>query len=530
MLFWILTSALVAVIALLFMLALLRRHAAATPAAAYDVQVYRDQLADLEKDRQRGVIAPDEADRTRLEISRRMLEADRAAQAPQGTGAAPRAASVVMAGVVLAVLGGAFALYQQLGAAGLPDRPLKLRLAEADALYDSRPKQDEAEQAAVAARGPMPEIDPQFTELMERLRKAVADRPNDLRGLELLATNEMNTGNFRAGWETQRRLIALKGEAATAEDYARLGEFMTVAAGGLVTPEAEAALATAMEKDRGNGLALYYLGLMMGQNQRPDRAFRMWDALLRQSSPDAPWVPVIAENIEALAWLAGEENYSPPMPAGGGPSEADIAAAAEMTPEDRAAMIRGMVEQLNARLANEGGTGADWAKLISSLRMLGEGPRSEAVLAEARGKFADRPEDLAGIEAAAQVPLGEPAPPPASVAPESAAPESAAPAEPAGTGAAPLPGPSAEQMRDAAEMAPEDQQAMIEGMVNGLVERLTTEGGSPEEWARAISSLATLGKADTAREVLAKAKAAFADTPQAQAALDATAQAAGLAP
>lgn len=518
MLFWILTAALVAVIGLLVVLALLRPGAPASPSALTDVQVYRDQLADLEKDRERGVIGEEEAARTKVEISRRLLEADRIAAAGADSRPAPQGASAVMAGLAVAMLAGAFGLYQWLGAAGLPDVPLKARLAAADQRYDARPGQDEAEKLALAERGPAPPVEPQFAELMERLRKAVADRPNDLTGLELLATNEMNTGNYRAGWEAQRRLIALKGEAAEAQDYARLGEFMTIAAGGLVTPEAEAAFSSAMAKDNRNALSLYYLGLMMGQNDRPDRAFRLWDALLRGSAPTDPWVPVVQQNIEALAWIAGETDYTPPLPAGGGPSAEDIAAAEAMSPEERAEMIRGMVESLNARLANEGGTGADWARLISSLRMLGEEGRADAVLGEARGKFAALPEELAAIEAAGQTPLG--APLPAAPAPEAGAAD--APAAP--------PGPSAEQIEDAAQMSPEDRQAMIEGMVSGLVDRLATEGGSPEEWARAIGSLVTLGKPDQAREVLAKAQTAYAGNAEALGALEATAKATGLTP
>lgn len=521
MLFWILASALVALIGLLFVLALLRRPQADAPAAAYDVQVYRDQLAEVEKDEARGVLSPEEAGRTRLEISRRMLEADRKVQAAQGPAEAPRGLSVAVAGLVVVVLGGAFGLYQWLGAAGAPDEPLAMRLAEADKLYDSRPSQADAEKAAEAQRGPAPEVDAQYKQLMDKLRQTVTERPNDPRGLELLASNEMNLGNFHAGWEAQRRMIALKGDAASAEDYATLGEFLTVAAGGLVTSDAENAFAQALQKDPANGLALYYIGMMMGQNGRPDRAFRAWDALLRISKPDDPWVPVISQNIEALAWLAGEENYTPPN-MGRGPNAADMQAAANMSPEERMQMIRGMVDQLNDRLANEGGPVEDWAKLISSLRMLGEADRAAAILTEARSKFAADAAALEKLDAAGQAPVG-------AAAAAQGAPMGGAPAM-GGPAAGGLPGPNAQQMQDAAAMTPEERQSMVEGMVNGLVERLESQGGTGAEWARAVSSLATLGKADAARAVLAKAQAALADKPADLAAVTAAAQAAGLAP
>lgn len=418
MLFWIICATLVAAIAFALALTLLRPRGQALPAGAQDLQVYRAQLAEVEKDLARGVLSPEEAARSRVEISRRLLEADRALQAA-GTAAAeaPRRGTVAAAALVVAALAGAFAIYDRLGAAGLPDAPLAGRLAEAETLYQARPDQAAAEATAAAERkaaeaqaaaagNPVPQPDPKYLELMERLRQAVASRPNDPQGLALLSENEMALGNFRAGWEAQRRLIALKGDRAEAADYTRLGELMTIAAGGLVTADAEAAFAKALDMNPKDGLALFYVGLMMGQNERPDRAFRLWDASLRASPPEAPWVAEIAQGIETLAWLAGEQDYTPPLPVPAGPSAEQMQAAEGMAPADRLAMIRGMVENLNARLANEGGSAEDWAKLISSLRVLGEADRAAAIATEARTKFTGRAGDLAKIEAATQVPLG----------------------------------------------------------------------------------------------------------------------------
>lgn len=417
MLFWIICATLVAAIAFALALTLIRPRGQAAPAAAQDLQVYRAQLAEVENDLARGVLSPDEAARSRLEISRRLLEADRAVQAAGDGAEAPRKLTLVAAGGVVLMLAGAFVLYDRLGAAGQPDAPLALRLASAEATYRARPDQASAEKTAAADRKateakaaaaghPEPAPDPNFLALMERLRKAVTERPNDPQGLALLAENEMALGNFRAGYEAQRRLIALKGDTAKAADYTRLGEFLTVAAGGLVTADAEAAFAKALEMDPRDARALFYIGMMMGQNDRPDRAFRAWDAALRVSTPDDPWVPVIAQDIDALAWLAGQQDYTAPVPVPNGPTAEQMQAAQGMAPADRLAMIRGMVENLNARLANEGGSADDWAKLISSLRVLGEKDRAEGIATEARTKFTGRAEDLAKIEAAAATPLG----------------------------------------------------------------------------------------------------------------------------
>lgn len=408
MLFWIVAAALIVAIAALFGLAMLRRRPDEDDTtASHDLQVYRDQLAEVEKDSARGVLAPAEAERARIEISRRMLEADRQERSGRGlgarAGAAPRRASVLAFAAVALVLAGALAGYLMLGAAGYPDQPLAGRMAAAEALYTSRPSQEEAERSAAANRPPLAAPDPQFTDLMAKLRDAVAQRPNDPVGLQLLARNEMALGNYTAGWQAQRRLVALKGDAATASDYAQLGEDMVVAAGGLVTKQAEEVFATALQKDPRDGLSLYYIGLMMAQNGRGDRAFRLWDGLLRNTPADAPWQEPIRQNIRQLAWVAGEENYQMP---GSGPTEEDMQAAADMTPEQRMEMVRGMVDRLNDRLAAEGGPAADWAKLISSLRMLGEVERASAIATEARGKFAADPAAVKMIDQALSAPAG----------------------------------------------------------------------------------------------------------------------------
>ncbi|WP_102109838.1 c-type cytochrome biogenesis protein CcmI, partial [Oceaniglobus roseus] len=79
--FWILATALGAITASLIVLALVRRGRAAPSAAAAEIRIYRDQLDEVERDLARGTLEPEEAERVRLEISRRLLEADRAAAA-----------------------------------------------------------------------------------------------------------------------------------------------------------------------------------------------------------------------------------------------------------------------------------------------------------------------------------------------------------------------------------------------------------------------------------------------------------------
>jgi cytochrome c-type biogenesis protein CcmH len=79
-------------------------------------------------------------------------------------------------------------------------------------------------------------------------------------------------------------------------------------------------------------------------------------------------------------------------------------------------------------------------------------------------------------------------------------------------------------------MSEEDRQAMIEGMVAQLGSRLATEGGTVEEWARLISSLATLNRTDEAQEIYAEALEVFDGSPSQQSFLREAALNAGLTP
>ena len=243
---------------------------------------------------------------------------------------------------------------------------------------------------------------------MTKLRQAVQDRPDDQRGLELLARNEAAMGNLTAAKDAQAALLALRGNAATAEDHAALAELMIMSAGGYVSPEAEQVLARSLALDPANGTARYYTGTMFAQIGRFDRTFILWRRLLEQSPPDAPWVAPLRAQLPDVADRAGVRYTLPPAATAPGPTGADIAAAAEMTAQDRQAMIEGMVDQLGARLAQDGGPAEDWARLITSLAQIGRTEQAREIYAEAQTRFAGRTVELSGLrQAAVEAGVGE---------------------------------------------------------------------------------------------------------------------------
>jgi cytochrome c-type biogenesis protein CcmH len=393
--FWIAAVAMMVMVGAVLAQALRKGRAEAVSApGAEDVAVYRDQLAEVDRDLARGTLPPAEAERLKTEISRRLLAADARRGEPLRR-VQPQTA-LGFAGLALALIGAA-TVYLQLGAPDYPDLPIARRLALSQADYDNRPSQTKDEAAAPKLDAPT-NVDPKMMALIEQLRQVVKDHPDDPKGLQFLAKYEGMLGNFAAATAAQTHLIAVKGAQASAEDHASLAELMILAAGGAVSPEAEAELRAALQADPTNAPARYYSGLMFLQVGRPDRTFDLWEPLLREGPEDAPWIGPIRDQIEDVAAAAGIRYQ---LPQAKGPTASDVAAAQTMTPEDRQKMIEGMVGGLEDRLMKDGGPIEDWTKLIGALGVLGQTDRAQAAYDKAKTAFAANPGDLSALKAAA---------------------------------------------------------------------------------------------------------------------------------
>lgn len=399
MTFWILATCLSVAGVAWMVWPLLRKPRAVPTRAEFDIAVYRDQLSEIDRDIARGILSETEGEATRTEVSRRLLTAADGAEigAPNST----RRSGIVALVMAVALMGGTVALYLDLGAPGEPDNPLSARADEI------RPSQAVAERtlddAGTAPLFDPDTVEPEYAQMIEQLRNVLASRPDDLRGLRLLANALGRTGDFRAAYAAQAQVLELVDDAATAEDYGTYAELMILAVGGYVSPEAEQALASALKRDPKHPVARYYAGLTMAQTNDPRTAYAIWIELLREGPPDAPWVSAIRGQIAGVAQAAGlavpDTVAAPPLR---GPDAEDIAAAEDMSDEDRTDMIRGMVDRLGSRLATEGGTASEWAQLIRALGVLGEKERATAILEEARGVFAADQPSMAAINDAAK--------------------------------------------------------------------------------------------------------------------------------
>ena len=522
--FWIIAAAAAVVTIAIIGRALVSANGndAADNAVAYDVQVYRDQLSELDRDVARGVIGDAEAERARVETSRRLLEADRKARTQAASASAPPALTWTALGLSVAViLGGGLWLYGRIGAIVedpdaawhslpevMPDLPLSARIADAETARASRSTQAALEADLPHWTGPPPEAPADYVAMVDKLRAALEDRPDDLEGQKLLAQHEAALGNYRAAHQAMARVIELKADKASADDYTQYTDLMVLAAHGRVSPEAETAAKLALRVDPKDPIALYYIGLMYGQNDRPDLAFPIWRDLLESSHVGEPWVEPIRGQIDQLAAMAGVDYTAPaaaPAPTSG-PTLEDMEAAADMSDEDRGAMIEGMVSRLMDQLASEGGTPQEWAQLIGALAVLGDTERARGIWGEAQTVFAEVPEARALIDETAQnAGLSDPL----AFDPD---------AEPA-----PAPAPAAAQ-DPAAAADPHRAEA-----VTRLMDRLASDGGTPAEWAQLIGALAVQGDPERARMIWGEAQSVFAAYPEAVAMIDRAAAQAGLA-
>jgi cytochrome c-type biogenesis protein CcmH len=365
---WIVLAGLTAIV----LLVLLRPLAKAAPESngpeTFDAAVYRDQLAEIESDRARDLIGEKEAEAARVEIARRLLAADGKTQGSdraKGPDAAAKAAMVVV-GVGLPLL--ALGFYLAYGSPRLPDQPLLARL------------QDPQSRQTVGGL---------IAQVEARLR---AD-PEEGQGWEVIAPVYLHSQRYQQAADAYANAIRLLGPSPAR--LSGLGQALVLGNNGVVTEEARGALERALKLDP----TLIEPRILIANAKEQDGQFAAaiedWRALLRIAKDDAPWREMVEKRIEiAEAHLAGKPAPDE-TPAGTGapgsekgPSAADIAAAQDMTPDARRAMIERMVQGLAARLDQDGGALPDWLKLVRAYAVLDRKDDALKALGRAKTEFA----------------------------------------------------------------------------------------------------------------------------------------------
>jgi cytochrome c-type biogenesis protein CcmH len=210
--------------------------------------------------------------------------------------------------------------------------------------------------------------------LVAQVEAHLARNPEDGRGWEVLAPVYLRLGRFDDAVKARRAAARLLG--ATADREAELGEALVAAANGIVTAEAKDAFERAVALDKESVKARFFLGLASEQDGRPNEAANIWRDILAKSPPGASWREFIQQA------LARVEPRAAAMPAG--PSAADIAAAEQLSPEQRLEMARGMVQRLAERLTRDGNDVDGWLQLVRAYTVLGERDNARAAAGDAR--------------------------------------------------------------------------------------------------------------------------------------------------
>jgi len=365
--------------------------------ASKDLLIYKDQLVEVEKDLEKGVLSKSESDAARIEVSRRILLADKRSKLEKQTVSISQNHNKLITFIILIfILAGSFSIYAFLGNPSLPDMPLQARLAE---IKENRSQRISQEEAELLVPDEIIEAQSDYLALVSKLRIAMKERPNDIQGLRLLALHEFRLGKYRSARKAHLKIINVLGETATAKDLIDFAEVMIVATNGYVSPEAEFILRRGLEMKPNDGRARYYSGLSMAQSGRPDVTLRLWENLLNEGPDDAPWIPLIKEQIVDVARLVGVNLAQDQLP---GPTSEQINSAETMSDVDRKEMIQGMVSSLSNRLANEGGTVNEWARLIRALGVLGETANASKIWIEAQTIFERNSSDIEILREAAR--------------------------------------------------------------------------------------------------------------------------------
>ncbi|MCA0405267.1 MAG: c-type cytochrome biogenesis protein CcmI [Proteobacteria bacterium] len=354
MTFWLIACALIAVIVIFTLLPMMRGKDEGD-SLDFARAFYRDREAELRNQLEAGEIDQTAFEAALAEQGRRLLAL--AKNAPEKTGQASALARRKMAALLMLVVVPVLAigLYLKLGRPGMPDVPL-------------------------ASRQVAPK-DFDIATAIGKIEAHLARNPDDARGFEVVAPVYMKAGRFDDAANAWRRVIALSGE--TAQRQADLAEALVAAANGVINAEARKALESALKLEPDMPRARYYLALSLEQDGKKDAAVKMLEKL-RDDLPESPARLRVAAEIARLT---------------GAPVGSAAEGIAALPERERSQAISGMVDGLESRLMESGGSLEEWLKLIRARLVLDDKARARAAFEKAKIAFKDNPEGLAALDA-----------------------------------------------------------------------------------------------------------------------------------
>jgi cytochrome c-type biogenesis protein CcmH len=374
------------------------------------LHVYKDQLAEVDRDKAQGLIDEAEAASARLEIERRILAAG-ADAAPAQT-ISPNWQYRMATGVAAIVVLGSVGLYAVLGRPDLPS-------AQNQALVvDSR---QTAQAAGAQPGGAQQQPGGNVESLVKRLEKRLEENPNDAESWRMLGWTYYNMSRHKDAVAAYRRAVDLQKDNPTLK--ALLGEAMVMEAGDTVTDAALATFEEVLAINPNDERARFFKGVAKAQKGNVQGAIDEWLALYKVAPAEAEWTGDLRSRIEETAKQAGidvsaklTEARPPAAAAKGadvaaahpgaaatpGPTVADVESAKQLKPEDQQAMVASMVDRLASRLEASPKDADGWIMLIRSRLVMKDTDKASAALEKAKTVFADDPETQKRILQAAQ--------------------------------------------------------------------------------------------------------------------------------
>ncbi len=352
--------------------------------ADFDVTVYKDQLSELDRDVERGILNGDEAAAARNEIERRILtRADAAKNADEETTKSKRDLLSPMAiGLSLVTPFAGLTAYMVMGKPELPNQPY----AKRDIAAETRQMAEQRQAQEMEA-------------LAQHLAKRLEGEPDNLKGWILLSRSYATIGRAADSLDAIKKAYGLApNNPSVLIQYA---EALIPTQKNIVSAQANDLLRRTLAADPRNHRARYYLALAKAQASDVRGAIQDWIDLIVTSPPHAPWLTTVRSQIVNASTELGIDPNSfkpsaealaigpPPLaPAAPGPSLEDVEAARQLTVEERQDMIRGMVQRLADRLEENPDDSDGWRRLANAYRVLSE--HAKAAEAEARAKAAER--------------------------------------------------------------------------------------------------------------------------------------------
>lgn len=238
----------------------------------------------------------------------------------------------------------------------------------------------------------------QYRQLTGKLAEQMRGQPENLEGWQMLTRAYRNLSEWSFAIESWRRVLMLKGDTATGQDWADMAVLLVQQAEGKVTPGALTMAERALAVEPQLPDAMHLRALSKAQAGDLAGAAKDWEAMLASAPPDADWkVPIAQYAAQARAEMA-----APASGSARGPSREDMAAAAQMSADERQAMIEGMVEGLAERLEDEPDDPQGWLRLARAYGVLGRaddaGGALERAVETAEARMAANPDEAAAMQ------------------------------------------------------------------------------------------------------------------------------------